>query len=42
MSEETLDYCVRICIEGPDHLSDENLEVLLEHYKGMKIRKIKL
>ncbi|KAI6649896.1 Zinc finger protein [Oopsacas minuta] len=42
MSEETLDYCMRICIEGSDHLSDENLEAVLEHYKGMKIRKINL
>ena len=42
MSEETLDYYIRICIEGPDQLSDENLEAVLEYYKGMKIRKIKL
>ena len=42
ISEETLDYCMRICIEGPDHLSDENLEEISEHYKGMKPRKIYL
>ena len=42
MGEETLVYCMRICIEGPDHLSDENLEEILEHYKGMKPRKIYL
>ena len=42
MSEDRLDYCMRICIEGPDHLSDEYLEAVLEHYKGMKVRKINL
>ena len=41
LSEETLDYCMRICIEGPDHLTNENLEVYWNIIK-VKVRKINL
>ena len=36
MSEDTLDYSLRLCIEGPDYISDENLDEILDHYEGMK------
>ena len=26
MGEETLEHAMRICIEGPEHLTDETLE----------------
>ncbi len=32
MGENTLEYAMRICIEGPDQLSHETLEDILDHY----------
>ena len=42
MGEDTLDHTMRIYIEGPDHLSDDTLEAVVDHYKGEKKRKFAL
>lgn len=42
MGESTLDHAMRICIEGPDLLSDETLEAIIDHYKQVKRRKLSL
>ncbi len=42
MGDGTLDSTMRICIEGPDHLSSDILEQILDYYKAIKIRKISL
>ena len=39
MGEETLEHTMRICIEGPDHLTHETLEDSMENYKNIKKRK---
>ena len=33
MGESTLEHTMRICIEGPDRLSNETLEEVIDHYK---------
>ena len=40
MREETLEHAMRICIERPEHLTDETLEEIIENYKKVKKRKI--
>ena len=40
MGEDTLEHTMRICIEGPDHLSNDTLEAVVDHHKGVKKRKI--
>ena len=42
LGEETLDYTMRICIEGPDKLSDEDLDAIICHWKQQKTRRIVL
>ncbi len=42
MGDGTLDSTMRICIEGPDHLSSDILEQILDYYKAIKIRKTSL
>ena len=42
MGENTLEHTTRICIEGPDRLSNEALEAVIDHYKHSKQRRIKL
>ena len=42
MGEDTLQAAMRICIEGPDQLSEETLEAAVDHYKGLKKRKLAL
>jgi len=34
MGEDTLEHTMRICIEGPDQLSNDTLEAVVDHYKG--------
>ena len=34
MGEQTLDHAMHICIEGPETLSAETLDIVLDHYKG--------
>ena len=41
MGESTLEHTMRICIEGPDRLSNETQEVI-DHYKHSKQRRIML
>ena len=36
MEEETLEYAMRICIERPEHLTDETMEEIIENYKKIK------
>ena len=36
MGENTLEHTMRICIEGPDQLSNDTLEAVVDHYKGAK------
>ena len=33
MIEETLEHAIRICIEGPELITDETLEGIIEKYK---------
>ena len=42
MGEETLEHAMRICIEGPECLTDETVEEIIENYKNVKKRKIVL
>ena len=42
MGEKTLDHAMRICIEGPDRLSDDTLESVVDNYKEVKQRKLAL
>ena len=37
MGESTLEHAMRICIEGPNQLSNEILEAVIDHYKHAKI-----
>ena len=39
VGEDTL---MHICIEGPDHLSNDTLEAVVDHYKGSKKCKLAL
>ena len=36
MGEETLEHAMRICIEGPECLTDETMEKIIENYKTVK------
>ena len=40
MGESTLEHTMIICIEGPDRLSNETLEKVIDHYKHSKQRRI--
>ena len=40
MREEILEHSMRICIKGPECLTDETLEEIIENYKKVKKRKI--
>ena len=40
MGEDTLEHVMRVCIEGPDTLSDEDLESIVNHWKQQKSRRI--
>ena len=40
MGEETFEYAMKICIEGPERLTDETLEEIIDNYK--KVKKIKI
>ena len=42
MREEILEHAMRICIEGPERLTDETQEKIIENYKTVKKRKIAL
>ena len=42
MGESTLEHIMIICIEGPDPLSNETLEEVIDHYKHSKQRRIML
>ena len=36
LGDESLEHTMRICIEGPDYLSDDILEAVVDNYKQMK------
>ena len=38
MGESTLEHTMIICIEGPERLSNETLEEVIDHYKHSKRR----
>ena len=42
LGEDTLDYAMHICIEGPDKLSDSELDAIVQHWKHQKNRRIVL
>ena len=42
MGEDTPEHAMRICTEGPDHLSSDTLEAVVGCYKGSKKRKLAL
>ena len=39
MGEETLEHAMRICIEGPERLTDETLEEIIKNYKKSRKEK---
>ena len=42
MGDDTLDSTMRISIKGPNHLSNDTLEEVIDHYKAVETRKISL
>ena len=42
LGEDTLDFALRICIEGPDTLDHDQLELIISHWKNKKKRRIVL
>ena len=42
MGESTLDHAMRVCIEGPERLSNDTLEEVIQNYKQSKKRKLAL
>ena len=42
MGEETLGHAMRMCIAGPEHLTDKTLEEIIKNYKKGKKRQIAL
>ena len=42
LGADALEYTMRICIEGPEQLSDDVLESVVDHYKSLKKRKLAL
>ena len=42
LGADALEYTMRICIKGPDQLSDDVLESVVDHYKSLKKRKLAL
>ena len=42
MRKETLEYAMRICIKGPQQLSERTLEHIIDEYKEIKRQKIAL
>ena len=42
MGDNTLEHTMRISIKGPDHLSHETLEAVVDNYKQAKKRRLPL
>ena len=42
MGENTLKHTMRICIEGPDQLSNDTLEAVVDHCKGANKHRLAL
>ena len=42
MGKNTLEYTMRICIEGPDTLDNDTREAVVDHYKDTKKRRLRL
>ena len=42
LGADALEHTMCICIEGPDQLSDDVLESVVDHYKSAKKRKLAL
>ena len=42
MGEETLEHAMKICIEGPQQLSEQTLEHIIDEYRKIQRRKIVL
>ena len=42
MGEDTLEHTMRICIEGPDILSEDTLDAVIHHYKSFKKQRLPL
>ena len=40
LGENTLDQVMRVGIEGPDRLSDNELEAILDHWKDQRPQRI--
>ena len=38
--DDTLDQASRVCIEGPERLTDESLGAIIDHWKEQKIRRL--
>ena len=42
LGADELEHTMRVCIEGPNQLSDDFLESVIDHYKSVKKRKLAL
>ena len=42
LGADALEHTMCICMEGPDQLSDDVLESVVDHYKSVKKRKLAL
>ena len=40
LGDDTLNQTIRVCIEGPERLTDESLEAIIEHWKEQKPRRL--
>ena len=40
IGDDTLDQAMRVCIEGPERLSNESLETIIDHWKEQKTRRL--
>ena len=40
LSEDTLDYAMRVCIEGPERLDNNDLEAIVTYWKEQKPRRL--
>ena len=40
LGEDTLDQAMRVCIEGPHRLGDDDLEAIVNHWKEQKLQRL--
>ena len=40
LGDDTLDQALRVCIEGPERLTDGSLEAIIDHWKEQNNRRL--